>query len=87
MLITAIYKKTTSIDLATSIEGKSVTLMGTDAERIVRGLQDMHELWASIVQIALATWLLQVELGAACVGPIIVTFGKVLTLNSVKTCR
>lgn len=74
MLIASIYQKTLTIDITACDEAKSVTLMGTDAERIVRGLTDMHELWANAAQIALATWLLKVELGAACVGPLIITF-------------
>lgn len=75
MLVAAIYDKTMSIDVtALRSDTKAVTLMGTDVERIVRGVQDMHELWANVVTIALATWLLKAELGLACIGPIIVTF-------------
>ena len=76
MLIAAIYEKTMSIDVAArGNDAKEVTLMGTDVERIVRGIQDMHELWSNILQIALATWLLNTELDVACVGPLAVTFG------------
>jgi ATP-binding cassette, subfamily C (CFTR/MRP), member 1 len=50
--------------------------MSTDCERIVRGLTVLHELWANVVQVALATWLIERELGIACIAPIVVTVGK-----------
>ncbi len=72
-LLAAIYEKTMSIDLtARGNTAQEVTLMGTDVERIFQGMQDMHEVWANTVQIALATWLLRQELGVACIGPIAV---------------
>lgn len=86
MLTSAIYEKTMSIDVATrGNNAKEVTLMGTDVERIVYGMLNMHELWASMVQIALATWLLKVELGVACVGPIAVTFGRLNLCSGLVT--
>lgn len=72
MLVGAIYSKTTTIDIAVTSDAKAMTLMGTDAERIVRGLMDFHELWASILQVAFATWLLTGQLGAAAAGPVAV---------------
>ena len=74
-LTTAIYRKTMEIDTKDIDGTKTVTLMSTDCERIARGLQFMHELWANIVQIGLATWLIERELGLACIGPIAVTLG------------
>lgn len=72
MLVTAIYQKTTTIGLTAVDNAKAMTLMGTDAERIVRGVMDFHELWSSILQIALATWLLAEQLGAAAAGSAVV---------------
>ncbi|KAF2155055.1 ABC transporter [Myriangium duriaei CBS 260.36] len=90
MLIAAIYRKTTTSDTTAWGEAKSVTLMGTDAERLVRGMQDMHELWANVIQVGLATWLLKVELGVACAGPLAVTavsLGMTLAVASLTTKR
>lgn len=74
--MTAVYRKATEIN-STDINGtKTVTLMSTDCELVVRGLLAMHELWASVVQVAFATWLVQRELGIACLGPIAITVGQ-----------
>lgn len=56
-------------------ETTAMTLMGTDVERIVTGIRDVHEIWASIVSIAVATWLLERQLSGACVVPIILAAG------------
>jgi ATP-binding cassette, subfamily C (CFTR/MRP), member 1 len=53
---------------------KFVSLMSTDCERIARGLKDVHELWANVLQIGLATWLIEREIAVACTGPVGVAF-------------
>ena len=35
----------------------------------------MHELWANVLQVAIATWLLSREIGYAAAGPMIVCAG------------
>lgn len=37
--------------------------MSTDIERTEMGLRFVHELWANVIQVGLATWLLQQQLG------------------------
>ncbi|EAL91343.1 putative ABC multidrug transporter [Aspergillus fumigatus Af293] len=67
-----IYRKTTRRrSPPTENERAAMTLMGTDVERIVTGLRDIHEMWASTVSIAIATWLLERQLSGACVVPLI----------------
>ncbi|KAG9646246.1 P-loop containing nucleoside triphosphate hydrolase protein, partial [Aureobasidium melanogenum] len=78
-LITAVYGKATDIVAVAKDNKASITLMSTDVERATRGLIDLHEMWANIVQVAIATWLLEIELGAACVGPVIVALVAVGT--------
>lgn len=75
-LITAVYAKATNIVAMAKDNKASITLMSTDVERATRGLIDLHEMWANIVQVAIATWLLEIELGAACVGPVIIALSK-----------
>ena len=75
-LISAVYTKTIEISITALDNAAAVTLMSADVETIVRGLREVHELWASAVQIALATWLLQRQLGAACVAPVVVAVGE-----------
>lgn len=81
--MTAIYRKTTEISLTALDNSAAVTLMSTDVERIINGLRMMHEFWANLIQVCVATWLLQQELGVACVAPIAVSIGKFLLQPSV----
>lgn len=90
MLVTAIYQKTTTIGLTVVNNAKAMTLMGTDAERIVRGIMDFHELWSSILQVGFATWLLAGQLGAAAAGPVavcVVSVAATIWAGTVTTGR
>ncbi|KAI9644594.1 hypothetical protein NHQ30_006615 [Ciborinia camelliae] len=71
-LVAAIYKKTTYIDVAQYDMTAPVSLMSADIERILQGCKDVHEIWANMLQVAIAVWLLYRELGVACVAPAVV---------------
>lgn len=73
-LISAIYRKTTHILHVGDGNPAAVTLMGADVERAYTGLRLMHEVWANAIQIALALWLLQRQLGLAFLVPLVVVF-------------
>ncbi|KAM5348158.1 hypothetical protein ACJ41O_007982 [Fusarium nematophilum] len=47
-------------------------------EVIVRAIREIHEFWANIIQIAIATWLLSIQIGYAASGPIMVSFVALL---------
>lgn len=74
-LITAVYGKAINLSTVEKDNKASLTLMSTDVERTIRGLIDLHEMWANIFQVAVVTWLIEIELGAACVGPVIIALG------------
>ncbi|CAK7206573.1 hypothetical protein SEUCBS139899_009369 [Sporothrix eucalyptigena] len=78
----AIYRKTTEQRLDAADDAAAITLMSTDVERIRSGLLIINEYWANIIQVALASWLLQRELGAAFVAPLIVIFLSLGALGS-----
>ena len=71
-LISSIYRKTAHIQHVGDGDSAAVTLMGADVERIYTGLRLIHEVWANVIQIALATWLLQRQLGLAFLAPLVV---------------
>lgn len=73
VLVSAIFQKTTELS-ATSVDTSVLTFMSTDIERIQRGFQPLHDLWALPLQIALAAWLLYLQLGSAFAAPIAVVF-------------
>ncbi|KAL3424167.1 ABC transporter [Phlyctema vagabunda] len=68
----AIYKKTTEVKLSAAGDSAALTLMSTDVERIRLGFLYLHEFWANSIEVALATWLLQRQLGTAFVAPLVV---------------
>ncbi|KAI1324000.1 ABC transporter [Xylariaceae sp. FL0255] len=72
LLINAIYNKATTAPHVGDGDNAAVTLMGTDVERIYSGTRQFHEFWASIIQIAIASWLLYEQLGLAFLAPLIV---------------
>ncbi|KAG0155381.1 hypothetical protein PDIDSM_06070 [Penicillium digitatum] len=47
----------------------NITLHPHDVERITQGWATMHEIWANSVEIALAIYLLKIQLGVSCVVP------------------
>lgn len=57
-------------------DAKMVTLMSTDVERAVNGLQMLHETWARILEIAIGIYLLTTRMGAVSISPILVAAGK-----------
>lgn len=74
-IVSMVYKKACTLNLKDADPAESVTLMSADVERIVQGWQTMHEMWANVAEIALAIFLLERELGVACVVPVGVTIG------------
>ncbi|PYI35212.1 P-loop containing nucleoside triphosphate hydrolase protein [Aspergillus indologenus CBS 114.80] len=62
-------------------DSAAVTLMSTDVDMIARSLEQISETWARLVEIAIGIWLLERQLGAVCVAPILV----ILLCTSVQT--
>jgi hypothetical protein len=55
--------------------------MGTDVERIGRNLQSIHEIWASIIEIGVAIWLLEQQVFLASLAPVAVILGTYITFQ------
>ena len=49
--------------------------MSTDVERIVQGLFGLYESWSTALQVAIAAFLLQREIGFPFFLPIVLCFG------------
>ncbi|KAF2846111.1 ABC multidrug transporter-like protein [Plenodomus tracheiphilus IPT5] len=69
-LISMLYSKATEVALVDVDPASSITLMSADVERIVTGMETGHEIWANTLEIALAMYLLERQLGVACAIPI-----------------
>ena len=70
-LLSVIHRKALQLS---DVEAKKATvaLMSTDVEMACTGLEQLHEVYFSLLQIGIATWLLERQVGAACVSPAIV---------------
>lgn len=75
-LVSMMFAKTSSLKTNATDPATSMTLMSADIERITNGWQTMHEIWANLIEIALAIYLLERQLGSACAIPIAVAIGK-----------
>ena len=71
-LISMLYSKTADLSITAADPASSMILMSADIERITTGWQTMHELWANIIEVGLAIYLLERQLGPACAVPIAV---------------
>ncbi|RBR23238.1 uncharacterized protein FIESC28_03980 [Fusarium coffeatum] len=71
-LVAAIYQKTTQMKMTAADDSAALTLMSSDVERILRGAERAHDLWANPVQLAIGCWLLYGKIGAAFVSPLVV---------------
>ena len=75
-LISMLFAKTALLKSNDVDPSASLTLMSADIERITNGWQTMHEIWANAIEISVAIYLLERQLGAACAIPIAVAVGK-----------
>ncbi|KAJ5903786.1 hypothetical protein N7504_006169, partial [Penicillium tannophilum] len=73
-LASAIYRQTVQAHASSVDDAAAVTLMSTDVERIRMGLMQLHEFWANPIQVAIACWLLQRQIGTAFVAPLVIVF-------------
>lgn len=72
-LVASISWKTARLNLmAVSDPKAAMTLMSADVERITDGIRPLHDFWASIIQIGIALYLLERQMGVACVVPIVI---------------
>ncbi|RDW84315.1 hypothetical protein BP6252_01905 [Coleophoma cylindrospora] len=71
-LVAMIYDKMLYVKSSTTGDSAAVTLMGTDVERIAEVLPQVGDVWADCLQVAIAIYLLERQLGVVCVIPVVV---------------
>lgn len=77
-LISMIFQKTMKVNPTYKMRHDPMVLMGTDIEKIALSLRQVHEVWVSIIEIAIALWLLERQMGAAFVAPAVLAIGSSL---------
>ncbi|KAJ5702177.1 hypothetical protein N7488_009725 [Penicillium malachiteum] len=76
-LISTLYQQTTLLGANDLKYNAALTLMGTDVERILSSFRYLHEIWASIVEVAIALYLLERQIGLSCIVPAIISLACV----------
>ncbi|KAL4768016.1 P-loop containing nucleoside triphosphate hydrolase protein [Aspergillus nidulans var. acristatus] len=71
-LISLIHRQTVRTKAADLGGNTAITLMGTDVERIASGFRLIHEMWASLIEIGVAIYLLERQVGVACIVPALI---------------
>ena len=74
-VISMLFNKISHLSLTSVNPSASLTLMSADVERITNGWQSMNEIWANGLEVAIAVWLLERQLGAAAAIPVAVAVG------------
>lgn len=72
-LVIAIYGQTMSVALVNASDSAALTLMSTDVGRVCGSAGMIHEIWANILQLGIATWLLQRQIGLVCLAPVVIS--------------
>ncbi|WQF87903.1 Putative AAA+ ATPase domain, ABC transporter type 1, transmembrane domain-containing protein [Colletotrichum destructivum] len=72
-LIGVIHESSLLLDLATAKDTAAVTLMSTDVDRIMAGIEMLDVIWATPIEASLAIIMLGRELGWACFPPLVVS--------------
>lgn len=71
------YEHMMNLPLGTTDESSAMSLMGTDIEMLAEYfLSTVCETWANVLQLGLATWLLQTQVGVVCIAPFVVVIRK-----------
>ncbi|KAI6782626.1 Multidrug resistance-associated protein 1 [Emericellopsis cladophorae] len=65
-----LFDKATDLTITAADPTAALTLMSADIERIDMGWRTAHDLWANLVEIGIAIYLLERQLGIACLIPV-----------------
>lgn len=75
--MTLVFQHMMDLPLGGTNESSAMALMGSDIEMLAEYFYSIVcETWANVLQLALATWLLQTQVGAVCIGPVLVAISK-----------
>ncbi|KAF8857368.1 putative multidrug resistance protein [Acephala macrosclerotiorum] len=82
-MIALIYDKTLTMQAGIADESRSLTLMGTDIDRLVVSLNSLCEAVPRLIELSIGIWLLAEKLGWPCVAPIVVVIISIIASSRV----
>lgn len=68
----AVYRATTELSISAKDASSVLTLMDSDVSLVQNGFDEMHECWANPLEVGIAVWLLQRQIGTAFAAPLVV---------------
>lgn len=75
-LMALVYQHMMELPLGSTDESSAMSLMGADVEMLAEYFHStVCESWASILQLGLAAWILQTQIGVVCITPILIATG------------
>ncbi|KAK7941487.1 ABC transporter FUM19 [Apiospora aurea] len=80
-LVALIYSSSFSSVRPIAGDTASLTLMTVDVEKAMLAFEDLHELWVSLIHVAIAVYVLAVQMSWACIAPILVCIIAPTTLT------
>jgi ATP-binding cassette subfamily C (CFTR/MRP) protein 1 len=81
-LVSLILEKTFRLQFGTEAASAAVTHMSTDIDSISQGLENLHDIWASVVELGVGAYMLSRYAGAATFLIIIPALGREKSRNS-----
>ncbi|GKZ18301.1 hypothetical protein AbraIFM66951_000859 [Aspergillus brasiliensis] len=72
-LVSAIYDKTLELKYDEYSDSAALTLMSNDIDNIASGIQNVHEVWASPIEVGIALYLLQRQVAWAAAIPAVLS--------------
>ncbi|KXH29218.1 ABC transporter [Colletotrichum simmondsii] len=72
-LMSMIFRQTVSLKADDLKDSAAVTLMGTDIERIVLTFNNLHQIWAAVLEVGIAIFLLHRQIASASVVPVVIS--------------
>lgn len=72
-LMALVFRHMMDLPLGSTDESSAMALLDSDIEMVAEYFYSVVcETWANVLQLALATWLLQTQVGVVCIAPILV---------------
>ncbi|KAG9690493.1 putative multidrug resistance protein, partial [Aureobasidium melanogenum] len=71
-MISLVYGHTLELRDGSSAKGAAVTLMSTDLDNIIEFLENIYNIWACVLEVAIGIWLLDRIVGATCIVPLVI---------------
>lgn len=75
LLIGAVITKASILPINDQTHDSTISLISADAERICSDIRNMYEVWANVIELGLAVYLLARQLGIITIVPVVIAAG------------